>query len=87
MKEKAEYDIFFSNKPELLLHALYYFATRFLFTKEPIECMLTDLEEMLNEVMRKQLPGRIAKKFEAFKELISIIATSIAGFYSSVTSH
>ena len=87
MKEKSEYIIFFNNKPELLLFSLYYFSTRFSFIKTPIQDMLNELEDMLNEIMKKELPSRIAYKFEAFQELLSIITTSINDFFSSVNHY
>jgi len=87
MKERTEYEVFFNNKPELLLHSLYYFSTRFPFVKDEVQEMLNGLEDILNEVMSKVLPARIAKKFEAFHELLTIIKSSIFDFYNKVNSY
>lgn len=86
MKQKTEYDVFFNNKPELLLHSLYYFSTRFPSVKAEVQEMLGGLEDILNEVMAKMLPARTAKKFEAFRELLGIVKSSILDFYDQVAS-
>jgi len=84
MKEGSEFDVFFDNKPELLLYALYYFASRFPAIKIQVQELLNQLEELLSEVTNRGLPPKISRKFEAFKELLSIIISAIFEYYHTV---
>lgn len=62
----------------------YHVATRFAFVKSPVQELLNELEELLCEMANRSLPQRIARKFEAFRELLSIITSAIFEFYNSV---
>ncbi len=52
--------------------------------KSPVQELLNELEELLCEMANRSLPQRIARKFEAFRELLSIITSAIFEFYNSV---
>lgn len=59
-------------------------ASRFPSVKAQVHELLNQLEELLDEVTKRTLPTKIARKFEAFKELLSIVVSAIFEFYSNV---